>query len=65
MRWAGHIAHVLQKRNAYKILFGKSEGKILLERPSSKWKDNIEMALREMVMEGRLDLTGSGYDNEL
>jgi hypothetical protein len=52
MRWAGHVAHVLQKRNAYKILVGKSEVKILLERPSSKWKDNIEMALREMGMEG-------------
>jgi hypothetical protein len=27
MRWAGHVAHTREMRNAYKILVGKSEGK--------------------------------------
>jgi hypothetical protein len=30
MRWVGHVARMGQKRNAYKILVGKPEGKRLL-----------------------------------
>jgi hypothetical protein len=26
MRWTGHVAHTVKKRNAYKILVGKPEG---------------------------------------
>jgi hypothetical protein len=32
-----------EKRNAYRILVGKPEGKRLLERPRCRWVDNIEM----------------------
>jgi hypothetical protein len=32
-------------RNAYKILIGKSEGKIALRRPKRRWEDNIKMDL--------------------
>jgi hypothetical protein len=38
-------------RNAYKILVGKSEGKRPLGRSRHKWKDNIKMALKEIVLE--------------
>jgi hypothetical protein len=27
MRWAGHVARMEEKRNAYKIFVGKPEGK--------------------------------------
>jgi CRISPR/Cas system-associated protein Cas7 (RAMP superfamily) len=27
MRWAGHVAHMVDMKNAYKILVGKPEGK--------------------------------------
>jgi hypothetical protein len=27
MRWAGHVARIGEKRNAYRILMGKPEGK--------------------------------------
>jgi hypothetical protein len=27
MRWAGHVARMGEKRNAYRILVGKPEGK--------------------------------------
>jgi hypothetical protein len=30
MRWAGHIAHMGEKRNAYRILMAKPEGSIPL-----------------------------------
>jgi hypothetical protein len=39
-----------KKRNAYRILVGKPEGKRPLERPRRRWVDNIKMALREDVM---------------
>jgi hypothetical protein len=35
------------KRNAYRILVGKSEGKRLLGRPRRKWMDNVKIDLRE------------------
>jgi hypothetical protein len=36
----------MEKRNAYKILVGKPEGKRPLERPRRRWMDNIKMDLR-------------------
>jgi hypothetical protein len=37
-----------EKRNAYRILIGKPQGKIPLERPRRRWEDNIKMDLNEM-----------------
>jgi hypothetical protein len=36
------------KRNAYRILVGKPEGKRPLGRPRRRWADNIKMDLREI-----------------
>jgi hypothetical protein len=33
MRWAGHVARTGEKRNAYRLLVGKPEGKRPLGRP--------------------------------
>jgi hypothetical protein len=33
MRWAGHIARMGEKRNAYRLLVGKLEGRRPLGRP--------------------------------
>jgi hypothetical protein len=33
MRWAGHVAHIGEGRNVYRVLVGKSEGKYHLEDP--------------------------------
>jgi hypothetical protein len=33
MRWAGHIARMGEKRNTYRLLVGKPEGKRPLGRP--------------------------------
>jgi hypothetical protein len=33
MRWAGHVARMEEKRNAYRLLVGKPEGKRPLGRP--------------------------------
>jgi hypothetical protein len=41
MRWAGHVARMGQKRNAYRLLVGKPEGKRPLGRPRHRWSDNL------------------------
>jgi hypothetical protein len=46
MRWAGHAARMGERRNAYRILVGKPEGKTPLGRPRCRWVDNIKMDLR-------------------
>jgi hypothetical protein len=41
-----------QKRNAYRILVGKPEGKSPLGRPRRRGVDNIKMDLREIGWDG-------------
>jgi hypothetical protein len=41
-----------EKRNAYRILVGKPEGKRPLGRPRCRWVDNIKMNLREIGWDG-------------
>jgi hypothetical protein len=43
-----------EKRNAYRLLVGKPEGKRPLGRPRRRWVDNIRMDL------SGLDWSGSG-----
>jgi hypothetical protein len=52
MRWAGHVARMGKKRNAYRILVGNPEGKRPLGRPRRRWVDNIKMDLREIGLDG-------------
>jgi hypothetical protein len=42
------------KKNAYRKLVGKSEGKRPLGRPRRRWVDNIKIDLRE-IGEGGMD----------
>jgi hypothetical protein len=41
-----------EKRNAYRILVGKPEGKRPLGRPRRRWVDTIKMDLREIGWAG-------------
>jgi hypothetical protein len=41
-----------KKRNAYRILVGKPEGKRPLRKPRHRWVDNIKVDLREMEWDG-------------
>jgi hypothetical protein len=45
MRWAEYVARMGKRRNVYRLLVGKSEGKRPLGRPRRTWVDNIEMDL--------------------
>jgi hypothetical protein len=50
--WAGHVARMGAKRNTYRILVGKPEGKRPLGRPRRRWVDNIKMDHREIGWDG-------------
>jgi hypothetical protein len=41
-----------EKRNAYRILVGKPEGRRLLGRSRRRWVDNIKIDLREIGWDG-------------
>jgi hypothetical protein len=41
-----------EKRNAYRILVGKPEGKRPLVRPRCRWVENIKIDLREIIWDG-------------
>jgi hypothetical protein len=46
MRWAGQVTRMRNKRNVYRILVGKPEGKKPLRIPRSRWVDIIKIYLR-------------------
>jgi hypothetical protein len=52
MRWAGYVAHMVEKRSVYRVLFGRPEGYRPLGRPRRRWEDNIKMDLREIGIDG-------------
>jgi hypothetical protein len=48
MRYAGYVAHMEDRRDAYRVLVGKPEGKRPLGRLRCRWEDNIKMDLQEV-----------------
>jgi hypothetical protein len=48
MRWAGHVARMGEKRNAYRLSAGKQNERRPLGRPRRRWVDNIRMDLVEV-----------------
>jgi hypothetical protein len=52
-----------KKRNTYRLLVGKPEGKRPLERPRHRWVDNIKMDLR-VIGCGGVDWVGMVQDRE-
>jgi hypothetical protein len=60
MRWAGHEAHIREKRKMYKVLVEKPKERRPLGRPRERCEDGIRMDLREIgwCREGGVDSTG-------
>jgi len=63
MRWAGYVARMGEKREVYRVLMGKSEGKRPLGRPRRRWVDNIRMDLQEVGCE-YMDWIGLAQDRD-
>jgi hypothetical protein len=61
MRWASHVARMREKRNVYRLLVGKPEGKRALGRPRRRWVENIRMDLGEVGW-GDVDWIGLAQD---
>jgi hypothetical protein len=55
IRWAGHVARMDEKRNAYRILVGNPEGK-------RHWEDQ-DVDLREIGWDG-VDWIGKAHDRD-
>jgi hypothetical protein len=45
IRWAGHVARMGEKRNAYIKLVGKPKGKRSLGRQRRRWVDYVKIDL--------------------
>jgi hypothetical protein len=43
MLWVEHVVYTGERRGAYRTLVGKPEVKIPLERPRSRWENNINI----------------------
>ena len=52
MRLAGHVARMGERRDIYRVLVGKPEGKRPLGRPRRRREDNIKMDLQKVGCEG-------------
>jgi hypothetical protein len=50
-----------EKKNAYRLLVGKPEGKRPLGRPRHRWVDSIKMAIVQIGL-GELDWIGLAQD---
>jgi hypothetical protein len=48
MRWAGHVARMVEGRGVHRVLVGKPEGRRPLGRPRLRWEDNIKRDLQEV-----------------
>jgi hypothetical protein len=57
MGCVGHVARMGQKRNAYRLLVGKPEGR----RPRRRWLDSIRMDLVDVGW-GDVDWIGLAQD---
>jgi hypothetical protein len=52
-----------EKRNAYRLLVGNTEGRRPLGRPRRRWVDNIKMDIGERGWSG-VDWTGLARDRD-
>ena len=48
IRWAEHVARIMERRGAYRVLVGKPEGKRPLGRSRHVWENNIKIYLQEV-----------------
>jgi len=55
--WTGHVARLGDRKGAYRVLVGRSDGKRPLRRPRRRWEDNIIMDLHP-VGRGGMDWIG-------
>lgn len=60
MRWAGHIAHTWDTKNACNNQVGKREGKRLFWRHKYRWEDNTSIRITLTNTKEGWELLSSG-----
>jgi hypothetical protein len=63
MKWVGHVAYMVERRDMYNVSVTKVEEKRPLGRPRRKWKDNVKMELQE-VGYGAMDWIDLSQDRD-
>jgi len=63
IRWAGHVVSIGERRDVYRILMMKPEGKRSLGRPRGRLKFNIKIVLQE-IENGAMEWIGLAQDRE-
>jgi hypothetical protein len=58
------VARKGEGRNVYRVLAGKPERKIPLERPRRRWEDGIKMDLREFGWTGGVEWIHLAQDRD-
>jgi len=48
MRWASYVAHMGERRGAYRVLFGNPEGRRPLEGDRYRWEHNVNIDPQEV-----------------
>jgi hypothetical protein len=48
MRWVGYEERIRTSKGVYRVLVGRLDGKRPLERPKTRWEDNIKIDLQEV-----------------
>jgi hypothetical protein len=64
MRRAWHVARTGEKKNAYRILVGKPQGKRPLGRPRHRWVDNNKVDLSEIGWDGMDSINLAQYRDQ-
>jgi hypothetical protein len=52
LRWAAHVARMVEGRGVYRVWVGRPKGWTPLGIPRRRWEDNIKMDLREIEIDG-------------
>jgi hypothetical protein len=63
MRLAGHVVLIGERRDAYRVLMGRPEGRIPSGRPRRRWEDNIKIVFQEVGRRG-MDWTDLAQDRD-
>jgi hypothetical protein len=63
MRWAGHMARMVEEREVHRVLVVKPEGKRPVGRPRRRWEYDIKIDVQE-VGGGRGDWTELAQDRD-
>jgi hypothetical protein len=63
MRWAGHVARLGERKNAYRLLVGTLEARRPLGRQRRSWLDNIRMYFARLEW-GDVDWIGLAQDRD-